>query len=32
MDPLSFIILDNVFLEIPRVSAISLIEIDKGKR
>jgi len=30
--PRSFIISDNVFLETPRISAISLIIMDKGKR
>jgi hypothetical protein len=32
IDPLSFMILDNVFLETPRVAAISFIVMDKGKR
>ena len=31
-DPLSFMILESVFLETPRVSAIYLIEMDRGKR
>jgi hypothetical protein len=32
MAPLSFMILDKVFLETPRFAAISLIVMDRGNR